>query len=197
MSDFFEPPPARFTAEMVPHEEWMGPERGELPSVVPVERMVAQTNEVAIYVSGFWVYAAGFEFEVRVIAKDEENELDPFGIEHRMRIHESVELTPELLRLGFEFSDGSKVTNTGASAEARLEGLRGKRPQAPVMDETGGGSTEGTWSQEFWVWPLPPAGSFDLVCEWPAADIPLTRTSLEAAPIIEAASRAQRPFQDS
>lgn len=62
------------------------------------------------------------------------------------------------------------------------------------MNETGGSWTEGTWSQEFWVWPLPPTGSFDLVCEWPAADIPLTRTSLEAGPVLEAASRVQRPF---
>jgi hypothetical protein len=32
------------------------------------------------------------------------------------------------------------------------------------------------------------------VCEWPAAEIPLTRTELEAGPILEAASRSQEIF---
>lgn len=174
----------------------MGPARGELPSVVPMERVVAETEEVAVYVDAFSVYTAGFELKLRVVARDDESKLDPFGIDHRLTMQQTGEIAPELLRLGFQFSDGSKVTNTGAWAEAEVEGLRG-RPEAPVMDETGGRWSEGTWSQGYWVWPLPPGDSFDLVCEWPAADVPLTRTAIDAAPIREAAARARRPFSDA
>ena len=53
---------------------------------------------------------------------------------------------------------------------------------------------DGTWSQEYWVWPLPSGDSFDLVCEWPAAGIPLTRSAIDAAPVIEAAARVRRAF---
>jgi hypothetical protein len=196
VNEFFQPPqPSSFIAEVAPHEEWMGPARGELPSVVPVELVMADTREVVVYLDGFSVYGAGFEFEIRVVAENKESKLDPFGFDHRLKMQQTGEISPELLRLGFQFSDGSKVTNTGAWARAESEGFRG-RPEAPLMDETRGGWSEGTWSQGYWVWPLPQGDSLDLVCEWPSGDIPLTRTTLEAAPLREAAARARRPFSD-
>jgi hypothetical protein len=62
------------------------------------------------------------------------------------------------------------------------------------MSGTHGRGSEGEWSYAFWVWPLPPAGSLELVYEWPVAGIPLGRTELDAAAIIDAASRAQAIF---
>jgi hypothetical protein len=35
-----------------------------------------------------------------------------------------------------------------------------------------------------------------LVCEWPAMGIPLTRSELDAQPILDAATRAQVIFSD-
>jgi len=46
------------------------------------------------------------------------------------------------------------------------------------------------------LWPLPPPGRLALVCEWPAAGIPLTRTDIDAGAIHEAAQRAQVIFED-
>jgi len=160
-----------------------------------VERVLASTPEVVVYVDGFSVYTAGFEFDLHVVAKDEESKLDPFGFDRRLKMQQTGEIPPELLRLGFQFSDGSKVTNTGGWARAESEVLR-EQPEAPVMDETSGGWSEGTWSQGYWVWPLPQGDSFDLVCEWPAVEMPLTRTAIDAAPVREASARAQRPFSD-
>jgi hypothetical protein len=76
--------------------------------VIPLEEIVARTSELVIYVSHFTVYPAGFEFEVQVVAGDKESALDPFGIDHRISMQETSEISPELLRLGFEFSDGPK-----------------------------------------------------------------------------------------
>jgi hypothetical protein len=74
MSDFFEPPPPpKVEVEQAPREDWMGPPRRVVPAVVPVERVVARTDEVGIYLG---------------------------------------EIPPGQLRLGFQFADGTKVTNT-------------------------------------------------------------------------------------
>jgi hypothetical protein len=43
-------------------------------------------------------------------------------------------------------------------------------------------------------WPLPPP--LALVCEWPAAGIPLTRQDIDAGKVREAAQRAQVIFED-
>jgi hypothetical protein len=41
---------------------------------------------------------------------------------------------------------------------------------------------------------MPPAGTIELVVEWPAVDISLTRTPVDTGPILEAAGRAQVVF---
>jgi hypothetical protein len=38
---------------------------------------------------------------------------------------------------------------------------------------------------EHWVWPLPPAGPFALVCEWPSRGIGETRVEIDAGVILE------------
>jgi hypothetical protein len=194
VSEFFEPPPpARYVIEPAPREEWMGPPRDVLPAMVPVERVVARTDEVAVCLGCFRAYPAGFEFEAFAMAKDEESGLDPFRFDHTYTAERTGEIPPEKLRLGFEFGDGSRVTNTGREFDWDWEGSR-LRPASPIMGDGRMGGGGGEWSWSFWVWPLPPSGPLTFVCEWPAADIPLTRTELDASPIIEAASRAQRIF---
>lgn len=170
----------------------MGPPRDAVPAVLPVERVVARTEAVAVYLSCFWVYPVGFEFEVFAVAGDEDSELDPFSFDPTYAAERSGEIPPEKLRLGFEFADGSTVTNTGGRFDWDWEGA--DRPSSPIMSGSRGHGGEGSWSWAFWVWPLPPAGELTFVCEWPAAEIPLTRLELDAAPIVEAASRAQRLF---
>lgn len=170
----------------------MGPPRDVVPAVVPLEKVVASTDEVAVYLSGFWVYPAGFEFEALAVGRDEESGLDPFSFDHSYAAEKTGEIPLQQLRLGFEFGDGSKVTNTSGQFDWEWVG---NRPAAPIMSGSRGQSGEGRWSETFWVWPLPPAGSLTFVCEWPAAEIPLTRSGLDAAAIIEAASRAQRLFE--
>ncbi|HEU5064051.1 MAG TPA: hypothetical protein VFT79_13010 [Solirubrobacterales bacterium] len=160
--------------------------------MLPVERVVARTEAVAVYLNCFWVYPAGFEFEVFAVAKDEGSELDPFSFDHTYAAERSGEIPPEKLRLGFEFADGSKVTNTGGRFDWDWEDT--DRPSHPIMSGSRGQGGEGSWSWAFWVWPLPPAGELTFVCEWPAAEIPLTRLELDAAPLTEAASRAQKLF---
>lgn len=196
MSDFFEPPPPIPADPEPPWEDWMGPPRAVAPGVVPVEREIARTEEAIVHLSGFWVYPAGFEVQVQVLAAGEGGDLDPFGWERDEVGAEAGEIPPGKLRLGFGFADGSKVTNTGADFAWHWES--GPRPASPKMSATRGrgGSRRGggAWSQGLWVWPLPPRGSLQLVCEWPATGVPLTRIELDADPVLAAASRAQPIF---
>lgn len=170
----------------------MGAPPGVVPAVVPIERVVARTDEVGIYLSCFWVYPTGFEFELFVVAKDEWSDLDPFPFDHRYRTEDTGEIPPGQLRLGFQFADGTKVTNTNSRFDWDEE--LGSSPKSPGMSSGRGSSREGQWHRFFWVWPAPPAGPLEFVCEWPAAEIPQTRLELDAEAIIEANSRAQAIF---
>jgi hypothetical protein len=60
----------------------------------------------------------------------------------------------------------------------------------------GGGGGGGRWRQDFWVWPLPPAGSLAFVCEWPAAGIALSRADTDAQQLLDGAARAVALFPD-
>jgi hypothetical protein len=193
VAEFFQPPkPPRTEFVRAPQLDWMGPPRAVVPALVPIERVVARTDEVAVYLSGFWVYPTGFQFTTHVVTEDEWSELDPFAIDHSLHAGRRSCVPPEILRLGFQFANGSKATNTGSAIFDEEED--GHRPTSPCMSSSGGRSFEGASERTFWVWPLPPPGALEFVCEWPAAEIPLTRVELDATPIIEAASRAQRLF---
>jgi hypothetical protein len=192
MSDFFEPLPPRKEEERPVRPAWAGPPRGVVPAIVPVDGVIARNDLVAVFLSSFHVYPAGFTAEIFVVAR-EGSELDPFAHRPYRRARAEGQIEPGLLRLGFSFADGSKVANTsGGPIGTGEDGA----PSAPVMRPSGGRGQEDEWSQTFWAWPLPPPGRMEFVSEWPAAGLPLTRNELDAAAIIDAAPRAQVAFVD-
>jgi hypothetical protein len=162
----------------------MGPSGGAVPGVVPAEGVIARTDDIAIALGCLLVYPAGFEFDVSADLKDERSELghlqfdrDPHGESDR-------------LRLGFEFADGTRVTNMGEDWGGRLDST------SSSLCEKRSSRSGGHSRYSFWLSPLPPPGALEIVCEWPAAGVPLTRYELDAAAIIAAASRAQTIFGD-
>jgi hypothetical protein len=169
---------------------WLGPPQGTLPGVVAFDRILAQTDKVAVCVTRVAAYPTGFEFDVVTMAASDQNELDPlmFHHHHRMRSGATDEIPPELLRFGVQFSDGSKATNAGGFHHDPGP------PSGPIMHSGGGGGGGGSWRQTQWVWPLPPPGTLTLVCEWPAMAIPVTRSEVDAQLILDAATHAQVIF---
>lgn len=194
MGDFFEPPPR--PPERPRQPPWLGAPPGVLPGVVAIELVLARTEEVAIALSRVSAYPAGFSFDVlSAIAPQSElaERLEPMlHGPGRHRARREPGLSPELLRIGVQFSDGAKATNVSGFPRFPQEG----EPAGPVMHERGGGGGGGHWQQGFWVWPLPPPGPLIFVCEWPAAGIPLTRHEIDAQEILDAAGRAQVIFPD-
>jgi hypothetical protein len=189
VSEFFEPPPPppgpRSEIREAPHRHWMGPTRGTVPGVVPAERVIARTDDLAVSLSCLWVYPAGFKFDVFVDLRDEGSDLDPFLIDRHSRGKD------EQLLLGFEFADGAKATNM------REDWGRGLESGSPLLVGKGASRSGGHSCQSFWLWPLPAPGRLEIVCEWPEAGTPLTRSALDSGAIVEAASRAQTIFADS
>jgi hypothetical protein len=169
MSDFFEPPPPAPEPPRYRQPPWVAPPRGTLPGVVAVELLLAQTDKVAVYISRLAAYPSGFEFDVMTVTApgEDETDFDPmlFG-PHSHRPGSAA--ASEMLRIGVQFSDGSKATNTSGFHHG------GDPPTGPVMHGGGGGGGGGRWQQTMWVWPLPPPGPLAFVSEWPAAGAALS-----------------------
>lgn len=168
------PPPPRAS-----RNPSMGSSRAELPVGVPLSLLVARSERAAVTLGPIQVFSDGFEVAANLVVRVREEErlrvFDPFGRHHG-------QAAGQIVRLAFVFADGT-------SAEAvRAFDNEGGRTLVPQ----GGGGGEGRWSTTFWSWPLPPPGSVEVVCAWPAHGIAETRASFDAGPILEAAARVER-----
>jgi hypothetical protein len=192
---------------------WLGAPKGVLPGIVPLELVLARTAQIAVCVTRLGVYPSGFDLDLVTMASDEADELDPLlfagrRFRHRRRREGDEEIPKGMLRFGVEFADGRKATNTADQPLANLAGgtmsistmtSRSDPPQepaGPVLNLGGGGGGGGNWRQSIWIWPLPPAGQLTFVCQWPEANIELTRHQIDAQIILDAATRAQVIFAD-
>jgi hypothetical protein len=81
---------------------WFGAPRGTLPGVVALERILAQTEKLAVCVTRVAAYPTGFEFDVVTMSPDDQDDLDPMMFHHHHRGHRGAtdEIPPELLRFG-------------------------------------------------------------------------------------------------
>ncbi len=193
LSDFFEPPPPVPEPKVYREHRWVGPPQGTLPGFVAIALVLARTDKVAVCLSRIAAYPAGFEFEILTIAApglDADQVPDPMMHGPGSRRGGDPSLPAEMLRIGIQFPDGAKATNTSGF------GHNGEPPDRPVMTSRGGSGGMGQWRQAEWVWPLPPRGPLTFVCEWPAAGIPLTRHEIDAQTILDAAAQAQTIFSD-
>lgn len=112
---------------------------------------------------------------------------------HR-RTSSTAGVPDEFLRIGVEYPDGRKATNVAQASNADPR-LRFRRPPEPSLFEHGAGGTGRSESfasgRSVWLWPLPPAEPFDLVIEWPAHGVAVTRLTLEGSEITAASLRAE------
>lgn len=165
---FFEVPTPRSEPKEPEQPEWLEPPRGVVPGVSSQRPVVFKTERVFLMVQRVLVYPNAIEltFNLRLRYADDYRD-DLTGQFHRPA--GSRPLSDEYLRLGLQFSDGTKCTNFD------WKPLRPDRtPEPPVMmiHESGGlresGGIVGGHYVKYWVWPLPPAGPLALVAEWPA-----------------------------
>lgn len=187
---FFEPPPPE-PEEQHRQPVWLGPPDNEAGVVVPLNVVLARSDEVAVALLSATAFSTGFELAATVRTREQLDALHEAFVSHRRR--RSAELEPELFRFGVEFADGRKATNLGHPFHRDQED---EDPSQPVLLQRGGGGGGRSWQMNWWVWPLPPTGSLALVCEWPAQGIALTRHELDAALLLEAATRIEPLWPD-
>jgi hypothetical protein len=169
---------------------WTGPPLRTVPALLTEQVVLAHTDRVAVVVGEFAVYPTGLTFSVLTVPRRysprEWAGLDFHG--YAPGVTESGELAPELLRYGIEFSDGRRATSLDTLR--RREEDRDVAPASPLMRPMGSGGGGGRWEHRYWLWPIPPPGQLAFVCEWPALQIPLTRATLDAEVIRDAARHA-------
>ena len=199
---FFEPLPAGEEAAVGGLPEpppWSGPPALETGAVLAVEQTVARSANAVVRLPTIRAFRPGCMLDVEVVTRQgglsEDDWWDlhtsVYGGYHRSRGGGS--LPGKLLRLGVRYADGRKAT----TIEQRLRRSRGSDapPPGPLLSCSPGSS--GMYGRDLgfsgfglWLWPLPPAESFEFAVEWPFGGIGLTITELDGAAIVAAVSRS-------
>jgi hypothetical protein len=170
---------------------WCGSPSGAVPGVAPLEHVLAQNKKVAICLDHIAAYPLGFEVNLTILFDNVDPGFGPILGSRRIRNVGRSEISPEMLRFGVQFADGTKATNT----RSRLPGLTDRdEPSEPVILERGGRGDGDRWEQSYWLWPLPPPGPLAFVCEWPGVEIPLTRWEIDGKTVRDASGRSQVIF---
>lgn len=186
-----EPEPNDPDALPQPRRPWWSPPVDEIPVLDPASALLAVTPHVAIALIGISVFTDGVQLRIERrlrrgdLALREWQEMSAAFTEHHSRGGGDGRL-----RYGVELAGGERVVDS-------MPFTPGSDPWA-IPDRSsfirsgGGGSGDShrySFTDELWLWPLPPAGPFPLVTQWPAMGIPETWTQLDATPFAEAAQR--------
>jgi hypothetical protein len=180
--DSFPRPPRSEPVPRPPRPAWMKPEF-EVPGSVAVDMVLLRTDEAAVTIGLLRAYSTGFEFTVDTRCRRG-------GQHHRVGlIHQRYALqdggSEDGLRLGLEFSDGRR-----AEVDAPRAHPDQVAPDAIIVHPGGGGGSDRSWHQRYWVYPLLPPGWLSFVATWPAFAVTEARAEIEADAILAAAARA-------
>ena len=147
VSGFFEAPPPQPKTE--PHEPrlpvWYQAPRGELPCAVPLGEVIARNDRAVVGVGGGLAYSTGFELSFYVFSLEERPEIEPFCRETM----EDGELAPEILRVGLEYADGSKLMSTNPRRWGEQDEDGGAEDR-PTMGPQRGSGRHQEWQHDFW-----------------------------------------------
>jgi hypothetical protein len=190
VAGFFEapPPPPEPPEDLYRQPVWAGPPDNVIGAAAPLRVVLARTDEVAVAITGATAYPTGATLALAVRLRTPREHPDFFhAFLHRARGADPA----DLFKFGVQFSDGRKATTLHEHAA-----FAESEPAQPVLSPRGGGGGGRAWSWDLWLWPLPPPGPLVLVCKWPAQGIAETRVDLDAAPILEAAARAEELWPD-
>lgn len=172
--------------------EWFGPSEDELGICVPQALILGRSERAVVALGHVTAYSTGLSFEFVARARGL-GEREAQRLMHEQHVLDE-ELADGVLRIGFEFADGSRASNL--VDRRRLWGSQ-EQPEQPVLIQRGGGggsSGAGNFilRPAYWLWPLPPPGAFTIYVEWPALGIALAHTKLDTTPILKAAGESLR-----
>jgi hypothetical protein len=152
-----------------------------VPGAVGLRVMLVQTPDVAVWLHDFAATLDGVAFQLTAARRDVVEDTDPFHTPHRTR-----------LRFGVAFADGRKAGHDflwGAD-------LKGDAATEIALTSPGGGGGSTRWTEDKWLWPLPPDGPVTFAVQWPEVGIAETTVEIDAAPLREAAAQAIELWED-
>jgi hypothetical protein len=165
----------------------------ELPAVVAMPRIVGRSEQAVVTLSVVEVFSTGLRIPVEAIARRREESRWDWQL--KLNAHHYPPASEGGLRLGLELGDGTRL-GTDLEHFPHQE----QEPTGPILVNHGGGGGGGDrrWELVFklWLWPLPPAGTLDLVTEWRALGIPESRVALDASAVRAAVGAAQPLWTD-
>jgi hypothetical protein len=147
--------------------DWLG-------TIVPVEAVLARTEQVVARLTTVRAYPAGVSLVLELHT--------PPGLTPEWHLYQPVRggrLPPGLVRFGVRYADGSR-----ASSLADSDGV--------TLAATGGTGSEHCEATTFWLRPLPPPGPVTFSLVWPAAGITeAVSCTVDGGSIRDAAALAQ------
>lgn len=170
---FFDAPPERTEPEWpeVPDEVPV------IGGAVPLELVLARSDEAAVVLRSVTAYADGMELTIVAARRHQPPPTDSM---HHLPFDSQIQI-------GLQYADGRQLRSIGWSSAASEAG--------GIMPDGGGGGGQ-HYEQQLWVWPLPPPGRLAVVIQWSDFGIDETWTWIDAGPILDAASRAAAVWPD-
>jgi len=173
---------------------WKRPPTDILGYVVPIQQFLARTDRVLVALHHSVAFPESCVLNLQVAARrSSEDELA-----WKSLIQGPFRRDPELtgidadLKFGVRFPDGSRATTYEHAFRDWAHPT--DRPEPPMLIEAGGTSSGGDLSyhshRRLWLWPLPPAESFEFVIEWHSMGIDQTSIQLNGSAIVRAAEQA-------
>ena len=170
--------------------EWMAPPDDELPSVFPLAMILARNERVVLSLLIAEVFSTGVRLPVTVVQRRTTETIREWN--ESVNFQGSYSGGAEDLRFGIQFADGGRAV----PPRTWRADMMTVPPEAPALTVNGGGGgggpTRNETTQQLWLWPLPPAQSFELVLEWRDRGIGETRVTLDGAALAAAASGVQQ-----
>lgn len=207
---FFEPPPAgdEPPAWRLPERQPWDPPPLETGVVLALDTTVARSPNVVVRLPAIRAFRHGCMLDVEVVTRQGELSPDDFwdlhfsshGAAGMPGLRRADPLPRKLLRLGVRYADGSKVTTVESSGRwARTAGHPPTRPRLSWWPGSSGmhGREVGYTHFALWLWPLPPAETFEFAVEWPLGGIDLTFTEVDGAAIVAAAPHSALYWPDA
>jgi hypothetical protein len=155
---------------------WHLPPINEMPAAVCERVMLAQQDDVSVFLSRVDVYSTGIDFDLVALLRGDQSGVDVmlWG-SHTEPADRSV--------LAVSYADGRRVSSDDAweHAEAPTSALH------LAVERASGGPPRA--SMHYFLWPLPPPGPITFRFLWPGQEIVEQTTTIEAAVILDAAAR--------
>ncbi|WP_448620069.1 hypothetical protein [Geodermatophilus sp. URMC 65] len=156
----------------------------ELPVGIEPFGVLGRSDQAVVTVTGVQVFSTGLGMDVTIVVRERSpGRSVAEGLSRSRRIHVEPEDAEDWLWLDVAYADGRPGSNA-------IEPAGDKDDQ--IFFVAGRASSSGrTTRQPYWLSPLPPAGALTFSCTWPRFDITETKTVVDTAPILAAASRVE------